>query len=61
MITRSKEIAKANFANHLRVAKAACLMAGGVETSVDSIVDELALCLDFIHHTDEFTQMAINN
>ena len=61
MITYNKALAQATFANHLKIAKAACILAGGVETPVDSLVDDLARCLDTLHGTDEFMKMAAAN
>lgn len=52
---------KAKFAEHLKTAKLASQLAGGIETPVDRIVDDLAECLDNLYGTKEFSQMAEAN
>lgn len=49
------------FKGHLKVAKLASQLAGGGETAIDGIVDDLAECLDHIHRTEEFSRMAEAN
>lgn len=49
------------FKCHLKTAKLASQLAAGGETAIDDIVDDLAECLDKLHGTEEFSQMAEAN
>lgn len=61
MLTKDKKCAMLKFTDHLRTAKTASALAGGMETTVDHMLDDLARCLDTLHGTDEFSKMAENN
>lgn len=61
MNIHDKTDARYCFAEHLKVAKLASQLAAGGETAIDGIVDDLAECLDYIHQTKEFSQMAEAN
>ena len=61
MIAHDKNKAMEKFGEHLKTAKAASVLAGGVETPVDNMLDDLAEFLDALHGTDEFMKMAAEN
>ena len=59
MIAHDKNKAMEKFGEHLKTAKAESVLAGGVETPVDNMLDDLAQCLDKIYHTNEFSRVAV--